>query len=183
MALPQLKEEFYTTDYIYALPEGERAELIDGQIYNLASPNRKHQKLIGELYRKIADHIDSQDGSCETYIAPFAVFLNEDIYTYVEPDISVICDPKKLTDKGCNGAPDWVVEVVSPSSKQMDYMIKLFKYQNAGVREYWIVDPDKSRVLVYHFELETIEEYTLKDSVPVGIFESLSIDFSQLSMG
>ena len=179
MASPQLKEEFYTIDYIYALPEGERAELIDGQIYNLASPNRKHQSIIFQVARKIADHIDSQGGSCETYIAPFAVFLNEDIYTYVEPDISVICDPNKLTDKGCNGAPDWIVEVVSPSSKQMDYMIKLFKYQKAGVREYWIVDPDKGRVWVYHFELESIEEYTFQDSVPVGIFEGLSIDFSR----
>ena len=147
MALPQ--ERIYTIDDIYALPDGERAELIDGQIYYMAPPSRKHQQIAGQLFRKIADYIDSNNGTCQPYIAPFAVFLNEDDKNYVEPDISVICAPDKLNDKGCVGAPDWIIEIVSPGSRSMDYNIKLFKYRTAGVKEYWIVDPDKCRMVCH----------------------------------
>ncbi len=178
MALP--KEQIYTTEDIYALPDGERAELIDGQIYYMAPPSRKHQRLIGSLYRKIADYIDVRGGICEVDIAPFAVFLNADDRNYVEPDISVICNPGKLTEKGCVGAPDWIIEVVSPSSKRMDYMIKLFKYRTAGVREYWVVDPEKKRIMVYNFEMEDTVEYTFTDEVKAGIYPDFSVDFSQL---
>ena len=83
--------------------------------------------------------------------APFAVYLDEINNTYVEPDISVICDPNKLDDKGCKGAPDWIIEIVSPASRKMDYLLKLFKYRSAGVREYWIVDIAKNRITVYNF--------------------------------
>ena len=100
------KEEFYTIEDIYALPEGCRAELIDGQIYDMAPPSRRHQDILFLLSRKIADYIDSNNGKCKVYLAPFAVFLNEDNRNYVEPDISVICDENKLDEKGCNGAPD-----------------------------------------------------------------------------
>jgi len=180
MSLPQ--EKPYTIDFIYALPDGERAELIDGQIYSMTPPSPKHQMILGALYRKIGNHIEAKGGPCKPFVAPFAVFLNKDNYTYVEPDVSVICDPRKITDKGCEGAPDWVIEVVSPGSKQMDYMIKLFKYRYAGVKEYWIVDPHKDRVMVYTFDPEIMTEYTFSDTVPSGIFEDLSIDFSQLSI-
>lgn len=173
------KEEIYTIDDIYALPDGERAELIDGKIYYMAPPNRRHQDIIFSLSRRIADYIDSNDGNCKVYLAPFAVFLNENDTNYVEPDISVICDSGKLTDKGCNGAPDWIIEIVSPGSKQMDYFIKLFKYQTAGVREYWIVDPEKDSVMVYRFEEETMEQYLFGDDVPVGIYDGLSIKCSE----
>ena len=110
----------YTVEDIYALPEGERAELIDGQIYYMAAPGRKHQQLLGAVYRKIADYIDSHGGECEVDIAPFAVFLNRDSKNYVEPDISVVCDKGKLDDRGCFGAPDWIIEIVSPSSRSME---------------------------------------------------------------
>ena len=146
----------------------------------MAPPSPKHQKIIGKLFNQISNHIDSRGGSCELYIAPFAVFLNEDNNTYVEPDICVVCNPDKITDKGLSGAPDWVIEVVSPSSKRMDYFIKLFKYRTAGVREYWIVDPEKNRVIVYHFESEDTEQYCFNDTIKVDIFEGFSIDFSQL---
>ena len=96
MALPQ--EKLYTIDDIYALPDGERAELNDGQIYYMALPSRKHQKITGRLYQEIANHISSNDGSCEVYVSPFAVFLNKDDTNYVEPDVSVICNPDKLDD-------------------------------------------------------------------------------------
>ena len=132
------------------------------------------------LSRKIADYIDSQKGSCKIYLAPFAVFLNEDQKNYVEPDISIICDKNKLSDKGCAGAPDWIIEIVSPSSQRMDYMIKLFKYQTAGVREYWIVDPAKNRVTTYDFVTDSIEEYTMADFVTCNIYEGLEIDFSEI---
>ncbi len=102
MPLPQ--ENLYTIEDIYALPEGTRAELIDGQIYYMAPPTRKHQKILLSLSRSIADYIDRKGGSCEVDIAPFAVFLNANDKNYVEPDISVICDRDKLNDKGCVGA-------------------------------------------------------------------------------
>ena len=169
------KEENYTVDDIYALPEGERAELIDGNIYYMAPPNRIHQELVFALSRKIADYIDSRHGECGVYLAPFAVFLNEDDKTYVEPDISVICDRDKLTDRGCSGAPDWIIEIVSPSSRQMDYYRKLFKYRTAGVKEYWIVDPDKQAVLVYDFAHDNMEEYSFGDEIPAGMYEEFSL--------
>lgn len=178
MPLPQ--EKTYTIDDIYALPEGTRAELIDGQIYSMAPPSRRHQEIVGTLYRKIADYIDSRSGSCKAYIAPFAVFLNENDKNYVEPDISIVCDKSKLNDRGCTGAPDWIIEVVSPSSRQMDYMTKLFKYRSAGVREYWIVDPEKNRILVYDFDREETGDYTFSDSVRAGIYDDFSINFSDL---
>jgi Uma2 family endonuclease len=180
--MPMPKEYFYTVDDIYALPEGSRAELIDGEMYLMAPPTRGHQRIAGALYRKIADHIDSKGGDCEVDIAPFAVFLNADDQNYVEPDISVICDRSKLTEKGCNGAPDWIIEIVSPSSRRTDYFTKLFKYRTAGVREYWIVDPEKASVRVYNFESEDTGDYSFSDSIPVGIYEGFSIDFSQLNI-
>ena len=149
--MPLPKEETYTTKDIYALPAGERAELIDGKIYDIAPPSRIHQKLVQQFSRIIGNYIADNKGACEVYPAPFAVFLNQDDKTYVEPDISVICDNGKLDDRGCNGAPDWVIEIVSQSSQRMDYLTKLFKYRTAGVREYWIVNPMKRTVLVYLF--------------------------------
>lgn len=169
------KEEIYTIDDIYALPDGERAELIDGKIYYMAPPNTKHQRLVSELHYQIKDFVRKNNGKCEVFPAPFAVFLNEDETNYVEPDISVICDKDKITDKGCNGAPDWIIEIVSPGNKPMDYFTKLFKYRTAGVREYWIVDPTKEMVTVYRFEKETMEEYSFGEDVPVGIYEGFSI--------
>lgn len=176
------KEDFYTIDYIYELPDGERAELIDGQIFNMAPPNRRHQEMVGELHYRIREYIDKNNGDCKVYPAPFAVFINKDEYNYVEPDISVICDKNKLDDRGCNGAPDWIIEVVSPSSRRMDYAVKLFKYKNSGVREYWIADPQKNRISVYFFEGESMEEYTFSDTVKVNIYNDLEINFSKISM-
>ncbi|HIQ96807.1 MAG TPA: Uma2 family endonuclease, partial [Candidatus Limivivens merdigallinarum] len=86
-------------------------------------------------------------------------------------DISVICDKSKLDDRGCNGAPDWIIEIVSPSSKRMDYFIKLFKYQTAGVKEYWIVDLDRKLVIVYEFEKDDGNTYVFTDEIPVGIYD------------
>ena len=168
MALAQ--EKLYTIDDIYALPDGERAELIDGELYMMTPPGTTHQRIVSFLNRTIGNYIQEQKGDCEIFPAPFAVFLNNDEYTYVEPDISVVCDKSKLDEKGCNGAPDWVIEIVSPSSKRMDYFIKLSKYQNAGVREYWIIDPDKNNVFVYDFENEDLNAYGFEEEIPVNIY-------------
>lgn len=179
MALAQ--EKVYTIDDIYALPEGERAELIDGQIYNMAPPKRIHQQISGRLYQTIANYIDSKQGGCEAYLAPFAVFLNGDDKTYVEPDISIICDKDKLNDYGCNGAPDWIIEIVSPSTERMDYGIKLFKYRSAKVREYWIINPSKQTVMVYDFEHELdTKQYSFNDTIPVCIYQDLKINIADL---
>ena len=180
MALPQ--EKSYTIEDIYALPEGTRAELIDGKIYYMAPPSTKHQRISGFLHSRIYQYISNHNGACETFTAPFAVFLSEGNRNYVEPDISVICDKNKLTDKGCVGAPDWIIEIVSPGSRRMDYFTKLFKYRTADVREYWIVDPDKNRILVYNFESEDTQEFTFSDIIHTGIYAGLSIDFSQLNI-
>lgn len=181
--MPLLKEETYTIDDIYALPEGERAELIDGHMYMMAPPSRKHQKISMELSSIIREYIRSHKGKCEVYAAPFAVYLDEGSNTYVEPDISVICDSDKLDDRGCKGAPDWIIEIVSPASKKMDYLLKLLKYRSAGVKEYWIVDPEKNRVIVYNFTGdESVNDYTLQDSIKAGIYDDLVIDFGSMDI-
>ena len=174
------QEKLYTINDIYALPDGERAELIDGQIYMMAPPSRKHQTIARELFSSINSYIKLKGGFCEPFFAPFAVFLDKDDTNYVEPDISIICDKSKLTDRGCFGAPDWIIEIVSPASKRMDYFTKLFKYRTAGVREYWIVDQEKNRILVYNFESEDTGDYTFADSVKAGIYDDLLINFSNI---
>lgn len=172
-------EILYTTEYIEALPEGERAELIDGRIYYMSSTSRTHQQMLGYLYHEIYDYIKDKKGCCEVNLAPFAVYLNKDNKNYVEPDISVVCDKEKLDDKGCHGAPDWVIEIVSPRSKDMDYLTKLIKYNSAGVREYWIVDTAKACVTVYNFERETKADYAFGENVPAGIYEDFCIKVQQ----
>lgn len=179
MGLPQ--EILYTIDDIYALPDGQRAELFDGQMYMMAPPNMRHQLLVSRFNQKISNYIDSKKGKCRIFPSPFAVFLNKNNKNYVEPDISVICDKDKLDERGCNGAPDWVIEITSPSNPQIDYGIKLFKYRTAGVREYWIVNPQKQTVLVFDFEHDAQSNlYDFNDTIPVCIFEDMSINVAKM---
>ena len=182
MDAAKVLEESYTIEDIYNLPQGKRAELIDGEIYMMASPSTIHQRLVMALSNRIYNYIDSKQGSCEVFPSPFAVFPNADNEIYLEPDISVICDKSKITDEGCKGAPDWVIEIVSQSSKRMDYYIKLFRYRTAGVKEYWVVDPEKNHVIVYDFEHDEVMDYTFSDKVKAGIYEDLEIDFSEIQM-
>lgn len=181
--MPLLKEEKYTVEDIYNLPEGERAELIDGKIYFMApAPKLEHQIISSFLHVEIGSYIKSKGGPCKVLAAPVAVFLDDDDSTYVEPDISVVCNTEKMKENGYHGAPDWIVEIVSSGSKRMDYFTKLFKYRAAGVREYWIVDRLKNRITVYDFVSGDTSDYTFSDSVKVGIYDDLSIDFSELNM-
>lgn len=177
--MPLLKSQTHTIDDIYNLPDGERAELIDGELYMMAPPNTMHQRLVSKFTQVIGEYIRSHNGSCEVFPAPFAVFLNDDDKTYVEPDISVICDKDKIDEKGCNGAPDWIIEIVSPSSARMDYFVKLFKYRMSGVREYWIVNPMKKTVQIYSFEGdEDSDQFSFDDVIPVRIYDDLTLKIS-----
>ena len=178
MALVQ--EKGYTVEDIYNLPDGERAELIDGQIYMMSTPSSGHQRIVHFLDRSIGNYVSDRGGDCEVFPAPFAVYLNNDDRTYLEPDLSIICDPDTVDDKGCKGAPDWIIEIVSPSTQHRDYLIKLFKYRTAGVREYWIVDQGKNRITVYNFENDTLDEYDFTESVKAGTYNDFEIDFSCL---
>lgn len=179
MALAQAK--VYTEEDYYNLPEDVRAELIDGQIYYQAAPSRIHQEILGMLHAVIYNYIKSQKGTCKVYPAPFAVKLSKEKENITEPDISVICDPDKLTDRGCTGAPDWIIEIVSPSNPGHDYMRKMNLYMHAGVREYWIVNPLKNTVTVYDFEHETgTNQYVFDDTIPVCIYKDLTICISKL---
>lgn len=178
------QEQIYTEADYYNLPEEVRAELIDGQIYYQAAPSRVHQKILSELHITIGNYIRSKGGSCEVYPAPFAVKLQEDRETIVEPDISIICDRDKLTDKGCTGAPDWIIEIVSPGNSSNDYIRKLNLYADAGVREYWIVNPMEQSVYVYHFEQDNFKTkaYTFQDKIKVNIYDDLWISFQEITL-
>ena len=175
----------YTEEDYYNLPENVRAELINGQIYYMAAPSRIHQEILMFLSKTIANYIDSKKGPCKVYPAPFAVKLfAADDRNVVEPDISIICDPNKLTDRGCTGAPDWIVEIVSPSNSSHDYIRKLNLYADAGIREYWIVNPIKESIFVYHLEETKFEAaaYTFQDKIKVNIYDDLWIDFTGLGL-
>lgn len=178
-----VQEKLYTIDDIYNLPEGSRAELIDGQLYYMAPPSTKHQRILSFLHLEIGNHIRLKEGTCEVFPAPFAVFLCADDSKYLEPDISVICDKGKLDEHGCKGAPDWIIEIVSPGSRAMDYYTKLSLYRKAGVREYWIVDPMKQTILVYDVEQAAAPViYFFSDTVKANIYDNLEINFSKLQL-
>lgn len=182
MAMDISEKKLYTIEDIEALPEGKRAELFDGKMYMMASPTANHQRILSYLHGEFYMFMKEHEGKCEVFPAPFAVYLSKK-HNYVEPDLVVICDEEKISEKGCNGAPDFVVEIVSMSSKRMDYALKLFKYRTEGVKEYWIVDEYKNRITVYDLERGYMEEYTFSDKVPVGLYNGeLEIDFSEIAL-
>ena len=178
--MPLLNDHYTSEDY-WNLPEEERAELINGKFYDMAPPSRIHQKLVSRLTALFNQYIADHHGSCEVYPAPFAVNLDADDKDWVEPDVSVICDPNKLTDRGCSGAPDLIFEIVSPASRKMDYGLKNTVYSDAGVREYWIVDPVKEKVVVYCYENDSDPYlYSFDVDIPVGIYPGLTIRIRDL---
>lgn len=170
-----------TADDYWALPEGERAELIDGELWDLAAPNRVHQEVSMALSTRMDSFIRSHGDGCKVYAAPFAVNLFADDTTFVEPDLSVICDLEKLSDRGCEGAPDLVVEIVSPSSRGMDYGTKQNLYREAGVREYWIVDPSMERTMVTHFAEDPAPIiYPFNMPVPAAVLPGFEIELAPI---
>ncbi|MCR5128709.1 MAG: Uma2 family endonuclease [Lachnospiraceae bacterium] len=178
MDVQKIEDVRYTVKDVFSLPKGTRAELIDGDMYLMALPRYRHQKLLGELYWMIKNYIKEKGGKCEVIPAPFGVFLEEDDENLVEPDISVICDLDKIQEDGCHGAPDWIIEIVSPTSRKLDCFIKQEKYRKSGVREYWIVDPQTATIRVYEYTTDSIKEYDFADQVKAGIYEDLVINLS-----
>ena len=189
MALPAEKERYTFAD-VLTWPDDERAELIDGEIILMApAPSRGHQGISVELTRQFANYLEGK--KCRAYHAPFDVRLfekdgdtPEDVDTVVEPDITIVCDPSKLDDRGCKGAPDMVVEILSPSTQRHDQLVKLGLYQRAGVREYWIVDPMNKTVRVMLLDvggvLQLHEVYDRAGVAKVNVLDGCFIELSKV---
>ncbi|MBQ6322862.1 MAG: Uma2 family endonuclease [Lachnospiraceae bacterium] len=180
----------YTIEDYLALPDDQRVELIDGVFYDMSAPTTPHQLIGSEIFALLREFLLHNKGTCIPFVAPVDVQLDRDNRTMVQPDVCVICDRSKINRTRIFGAPDFVVEVFSPSTKMKDILIKMKKYQNAGVREYWMVDPDRETVTKILF-LEPSEEYPEGDidmkeylfstPVPVGIFhDECRIDLGEI---
>ena len=176
------KQGEYTLEDYLAIPDERRVELIDGVIYDMSSPLGHHQIIAGQIYFHLVSYISGKGGPCIPFIAPIDVQLDCDDKTIVQPDVLILCDRSKYTPQRIVGAPDFVVEVLSKSTREKDMFLKLNKYRSAGVREYWMVDPDKKNVMVYHFENDDdLSVYTFRDKVPVGIYGGdCVIDFAPI---
>ena len=188
MALPAEKERYTFAD-VLTWEENERAEIINGEAVMMAPPpSRIHQEISGEIFRQLANYLEGK--KCRVYHAPFAVRLfeqdgdtPEDVDTMVEPDISIVCDRDKLDKHGCKGAPDMVVEILSPSTRRHDRLVKLGLYQRAGVREYWIVDPDNRSAQVLTLTdglLLPHEDYGREDVAKVNVLDGCFIELSKV---
>lgn len=178
----QKRSDLINLEQYENLPEDSQIEVFDGLIYNMASPSEDHQTISMELSTTINNYIRSKKGGCKIFHAPFDVILSNDPLTVVQPDIMVVCNKDKLDGKRCNGAPDFIIEIVSPGNPADDYIRKLYYYQNAGVKEYWIVDPRRKTVTVNYFEKNLLNiQYSFDSIIKVNIYEDLYIDFSEIS--
>ncbi len=187
MALPA-KQIGYTFADCLTWNEDMHVEIINGELFMMATPSSRHQEISGELFRQLANFLEGKP--CKVYPAPFGVRLfeqdgdrPEDVDTVVEPDISVICDRDKVDARGCKGAPDLIVEILSPSTRRHDRLVKLDLYQRAGVREYWIVDPENRSVLVFlpdgNGSYRIREDYGSEDIARVNVLEGCFIDLKK----
>ena len=188
MALPAEKTRYTFAD-CFTWNENERIEIINGEIFMMATPSSRHQEICFEIGRQLGNFLEGK--RCKVYPAPFAVRLferegdvSEDVDTMVEPDISVVCDRNKIDKHGCKGAPDLVVEILSPSTRRHDRLVKLNLYQRAGVREYWIVDPDTQSVQVFLLDssgsFHIYEDYGQKDVAKVHVLDGCFIELSKV---
>lgn len=178
----QPQPEITTLAQYEQLPEDAKVEVFDGFIYDMASPSTSHQRLSMRLSAILDSYIFQKHGNCEVFTAPYDVVLSENPLVIVQPDIMIICDKTKLDSKRCNGAPDFIIEIVSPGTASHDYIQKAFYYQRYGVREYWIVDTSKKTVTVHYFEGGSFSsQYPFDSSVKVNIYDDLNIDFSKIS--
>ena len=185
MALSQkVEDEYYTYADFLEWDEDFRAELLDGEIVMMAPPTTKHQIISGELFFKIRSYLEGK--SCKVFAAPFGVRLfpkkDKSDDTVFQPDIVVLCDPEKIDEHGCNGAPDLVIEIISPSTAKYDRIYKLRKYQEAGVREYWILDPETESLQVYILEngRYMASAYDETEKVPIAVLKDCEIDLSAI---
>ena len=178
----------YTFSDFLMWDESNSIELIDGEIFKMTPPSRIHQKMSMELCRQLANYLKGKSG--QVYAAPFAVRLfeqdgdaPEDIDTVVQPDVSVICDHKKLDTYGCKGAPEMVIEILSPSTRRHDRMVKLNLYQKAGVKEYWIASPEEGTVQVHLLTgggLSLHELYEKDDVAKVNVLDGCTVELSSV---
>lgn len=184
--IPLPEEQLYTfADLLAWDDDPTRYELYDGRLVALAAPSTIHQLVITELLRQIANYLVGK--RCKVYPAPFDVRLFEgkddtpgDVYTVVQPDLSVICDPGRTDGHGCKGAPDLVIEVLSPSTARYDKLLKFNLYRRAGVKEYWLVDPEARMASVYTLQdgQYIAAAYGADAAVPVGILEDCQVDLA-----
>lgn len=178
----QPQPETITLEQYEALPENKRVEVFDDVVYDMASPSQIHQMLSMELSNILYNYIKSKQGSCQVFNAPFDVKLSDKPLTIVQPDIMIICDKDKLDGKRCNGAPDFIIEIVSPGNPSDDYIRKAYYYKNAGVREYWIVDPRRKTVTINYFDGNIVSvQYPFDSIIKVNIYDDLYINFSDIT--
>lgn len=174
----------YTIDDYMALPDDQRVELIDGYFYDMSAPTVLHQRIAGEVYRQIANYIMDHDGACNVLMSPVDVQLDCDEKTMVQPDVLIVCDENQVVYPWIYGAPDFVLEVLSPSTSKKDCTKKLQKYQDAGVREYWILDPRQEIVMVYVFSSDVCLKFYLLgevESIPLSVYDGkLSIEVKHI---
>lgn len=171
-----------TLEQYEALPEGARAEVYDGVVFDMASPSQVHQSILLELSTLLHSYVKSHKGDCKVFPAPFDVKLSDNPLTIVQPDIMIVCDKDKLDENRCNGAPDFIIEVVSPGNPSDDYIKKAYYYKKYGVREYWIVDPKRRMVTVNYFAGDLIHViYSFDATIKVNIYDDLYISFSELA--
>ncbi|MCD8119418.1 MAG: Uma2 family endonuclease [Lachnospiraceae bacterium] len=175
----------YTIEDYYTLPDDIRAELIDGELYLMAAPSLKHQWILAQLTTILTLYVRNRKGKCMVFPAPLDIQLDRDIWTMLQPDVTILCDRDKAQEKKIYGAPDFVAEILSPSTRRKDKIIKLRKYREAGVRECWLIDPEKETIEVYLFrnpDLDVLPRvYTFDDVVPVGIYDGdCRIDFPDM---
>ena len=168
--VPVKEQGEYTRSDLECLPEGRLVELIDGVIYDMASPTLPHQNIAQSMFLSVFFYVQKKGGKCHVSLAPVDVFLDCDDRTSVIPDLFIVCDRDKLSKKGVNGAPDFILEVLSPSSVRKDKLIKTGKYLDAGVREYWIIDPDNKMLIIYDCVKPDTKILPLKGKQGIGIF-------------
>lgn len=183
MQQPEGKKKYTYADYL-TWDDDTRYELIDGVPYMMSAPSVNHQEISGELFAQLHNYLKGKP--CKVFAAPFDVRLNADAEdnTVVQPDITVICDSKKIENgKSCEGPPDMVIEILSPSTAIHDQNIKFDKYLGAGVKEYWIVNPETRSVQVFHFlknKEGSFRVYTENDAISVHILEDCQIDLADI---
>lgn len=177
------KQGDYTLDDYYALPKERRVELIDGVIYDMSAPGFVHQHILGDVYTAIRQFIDSKGDACIPMMAPVDVRLDGDNKTMVQPDVLILCDRSKICKWGIMGAPDFCLEIVSESTGRKDYIKKLQKYTEAGVKEYWIIDPMRKMLVAYHWKDNYLPHmYPLKGKVGLALYdEEMLIDLDKLA--
>ena len=181
-----VESHFAVEDY-YETPEGYPLELISGRFFVMESPGARHQSIVYELGYAIGSYIKKNKGKGRVYPGPFDVEMPTEKGTVVVPDITVICDTSKVNSKGCKGVPDWIIEVLSESTKECDKKVKLALYETVGVREYWIVDPFENKVCVYkqndeNSEYSLPDTYFFKEEVTSGIFTDFCIRLADLDI-